>query len=157
LRAAFPEIDLLQSAYRQPAFKAFPIRWYDARDRYVERVVILAGDAAGVDPLMGEGISCALEHGKLAANAIVRYLDGDCVALESYGRELHHGLIGRKLRRLAFAARSFYGVHHRFFFRLAGISSKLQRVSVDWYNGARHIDELSLARAALRLMMYGSV
>ena len=43
--------------------------------------VILAGDAAGVDPLMGEGISCAFEHGKLAANAICNFLDGDTGAL----------------------------------------------------------------------------
>jgi len=106
---------------------------------------------------MGEGISCAFEHGKLGAAAIVRYLDGDCTALESYGDELHHGLMGRKLRRLAFAARRFYGVHHRFCFRLAGISSRLQRLSVDWYNGARRIDELSFARAALRFTLYGSV
>ena len=49
---------------------AFPIRWFDARDSYVRGRVILAGDAAGVDPLMGEGISCAFEHGKLAAHAI---------------------------------------------------------------------------------------
>jgi menaquinone-9 beta-reductase len=156
LRAAFPEVHLCRSD-RQPAFKAFPIRWYDARDSYANKCTILAGDAAGVDPLMGEGISCAFEHGKLAADAIVRYLDGDCAALEKYGRDLHGGLIGRKLRRLAFAARIFYGAHHRFYFRLAGISSKLQRLSVDWYNGARRIDELSIARAALRLLIYGSV
>jgi geranylgeranyl reductase family protein len=157
LRAAFPAIELCRSAKVQPAFKAFPIRWYDARDTYANKGTILAGDAAGVDPLMGEGISCAFEHGKLAARAIIGYLDGDCAALENYGRNLHRGLIGRKLRRLAFAARIFYGAHHRLYFRLAGISSRLQRLSVDWYNGARRIDELSIARAALRLMIYGSV
>jgi len=157
LRAAFPEIDSYWCARARLALKAFPIRWYNARDSYVQGRTILAGDAAGVDPLMGEGISCAFEHGKLGAAAIVRYLDGDCTALESYGDELHHGLMGRKLRRLAFAARRFYGVHHRFCFRLAGISSRLQRLSVDWYNGARRIDELSFARAALRFTLYGSV
>ncbi|MBV8358988.1 MAG: FAD-dependent monooxygenase [Deltaproteobacteria bacterium] len=157
LRAAFPEINSFWSMNQKPALKAFPIRWYDARDRYVCGRAILAGDAAGVDPLMGEGISCAFEHGKLAAAAIAHYLDGDRAALEVYGNELHRGLMGRKLRRLAFAARRFYGAHHRFYFRLAGFSSKLQRLSVDWYNGARRLDELSILRAALRLMFYGSV
>jgi menaquinone-9 beta-reductase len=156
LRAAFPEIDSFWKADEKPAFKAFPIRWYDVQDRYVSGNAILAGDAAGVDPLMGEGISCALEHGKLAAAAIANYLDGDCAALEAYGNELHQGLMGRKLRRLAFAARRFYGAHHHFYFRLAGFSSKLQRLGVDWYNGARKLDELSIARAAARLMFYGS-
>lgn len=156
LSAAFPEIDLCGRG-GQPAFKTFPIRWYDARDSYADERTILVGDAAGVDPLMGEGLSCAFEHGKLAARAIARFLDGDCAALRSYERDLHGGLIGRKLRRLGFASRRFYGAHHRFYFRLAGISGTLQRLSVDWYNGARRIDELSITRTALRLMIYGSV
>ena len=106
---------------------------------------------------MGEGISCAFEHGELAAAAVAHYLDGDSSALEGYENELHRGLMGRKLRRLAFAARRFYGAHHRFYFRMAGFSNKLQRLGVDWYNGARRLDELSIARAALRFMLYGSV
>jgi len=157
LRAAFPEIDLCGDPDKRLAVKAFPIRWYDPQDCYVRGRTILAGDAAGVDPLMGEGISCAFEHGKLAADALARYLDGDCSALEAYGKELHRGLLGRKLRRLAFAARRFYGAHHRFYFRLAGFSGRLQRLSVDWYNGARRVDELSIVRAMMRLLFYGSV
>ncbi len=157
LLSAFPEIASRWPGDGESAVKTFPIRWYEPNDRYVRGGTILAGDAAGVDPLMGEGISCAFEHGKLAAAALVRYLNGDRSALEKYGNELHRGMIGRKLRRLAFAARCFYGTHHRFYFRLAGLSRKLQRVSVDWYNGARGIDELSIARAALRMMLHGSV
>jgi geranylgeranyl reductase family protein len=157
LRAAFPEIDSFGCADERLAVKVFPIRWYDAQDCYVRGRTILAGDAAGVDPLMGEGISYAFEHGKLAAGALAGYLDGDCSALEAYGTELHRGLLGRKLRRLAFAARRFYGSHHRVYFRLAGLSGKLQRLSVDWYNGARRVDELSIARAMIRLLFYGCV
>jgi menaquinone-9 beta-reductase len=156
LRAAFPEIDSFQSMDTKPALKAFPIRWYDARDCYAQGCAILAGDAAGVEPLMGEGISYAFEHGKLAARAIARHLDGDRSGLKAYGAELHRGMIGTKLRRLGFAARRFYGPHHRIYFRLAGFSSKLQRLAVDWYNGAQRIDELSIGRAALRLIFCGS-
>jgi geranylgeranyl reductase family protein len=156
LHAAFPEIASLRHANDKTAVKAFPIRWYDPHDQYVRGRAILAGDAAGVDPLMGEGISCAFEHGKLAAAAVARYLEGDGSALEEYGDELHRSLIGRKLRRLAFAARRFYGTHHRLYFYLAGLSTKLQRLSVDWYNGAHGVDELSIPRAALRFMLYGS-
>jgi flavin-dependent dehydrogenase len=152
LRAAFPEMASFWNPNERPAFRAFPIRWYDARDQYVRGCTILAGDAAGVDPLMGEGISCAFEHGKLAAAAVARHLAGDCSALEAYGNELHHGLMGRKLRRLAFAARRFYGSHHRLYFRLAGLSAKLRQLGVDWYNGAHRLDEISIAQAALRFL-----
>ncbi len=142
---AFPELPLAGLSDRKISFKAYPIRWFDPGDRYVKGRVILAGDAAGVDPLMGEGISCAFEHGKLAAAAIGRLLDGDPRALADYDRELHWGAIGWKLRKLAFAARHFYGPYHRTFFRLSRISRRAQEIGLDWYNGASHSDELSTA------------
>ena len=142
LAESFPELRLNGLEHREPGFKAFPIRWFDAADSFVKGRVLLAGDAAGVDPLMGEGISCAFEHGKLAARSIGAMLGGDGHALFGYDRELHHGAMGRKLRKLAFAARHFYGPRHRLYFKLARISKKGQAVGVDWYNGAAHLDEL---------------
>src|SRR5262249_50655451 len=49
---------------------AFPIRWYGSRGALAAPHVLLAGDAAGVDPLMGEGISLALEYGEFAARGV---------------------------------------------------------------------------------------
>ena len=149
LRRAFPEAGLPHG--RGGAIcKAFPIRWYDPRDRYAAGRVILAGDAAGVDPLMGEGISYAFEHGKIAAAAIARFLGGDSEALEAYSARMHRGVIGRKLRRLGFAARRFYGPRHRLYFRIAAMSGRAQELGVDWYNGARGMDELSICGALMR-------
>jgi menaquinone-9 beta-reductase len=150
LVAAFPELPLGGLKRHATRWQSFPIRWFDARDRYASGRVILAGDAAGVDPLMGEGISCAFEHGKLAAKAICKYLDGDCAALAAYDRELHQGAMGKKLGKLAFAARHFYGPHSRLFFRIARISRRAQEVGVDWYNGARHLDEMPTRRLVAR-------
>ena len=150
LVAAFPELPLDGLKHHATRWHSFPIRWFDAADSYVSSRVVLAGDAAGVDPLMGEGISCAFEHGKLAASAIGRFLDGDRGALNSYDRALHEGAVGKKLRKLAFAARNFYGPHYRIFFRLARISRRAQEIGVDWYNGARHLDEVPTRRLIAR-------
>ena len=150
LVAAFPELPLDGLKRHATRWHSFPIRWFDARDSYASGRVILAGDAAGVDPLMGEGISCAFEHGKLAANAICKYLDGDGGALQAYDRALHEGAVGAKLGKLAFAARHFYGPHYRLFFRLARTSRRAQEIAVDWYNGARHLDELPTRRLITR-------
>jgi flavin-dependent dehydrogenase len=150
LQAAFPDLALngggAGMAPAQPRFRAFPIRWYEARDRFASGRVILAGDAAGCDPLMGEGISCAFAHGKLAAEAVAQFLAGRHDALEHYDRTLHRGAIGRKLRKLAFASRRFYGPRHRLFFRLAALSRRAQEIGIDWYNGARHTDEIPTSR-----------
>ena len=159
LRAAFPELPLAALENRTQAFRAFPIRWFDPRDRYVNGRVILAGDAAGVDPLMGEGISCAFEHGKLAALAIERFVGGDARALAAYDRALHRGAVGRKLGKLAFAARHFYGPHHRMYFRMARMSRRARDIGVDWYNGAHHVDELptrALVARLIREILFGA-
>jgi flavin-dependent dehydrogenase len=148
LGAAFPELPIPPPRHR--AYKAFPIRWYAPRQSFVRGPVLLAGDAAGVDPLMGEGISCAFEHGKLAAQALDAFLCGDGGALTSYDRALHRGAIARKLRRLGLAARLFYGPRHRLYFRLASLSRGTQRIGIDWYNGARHLDEAPLGSLLMR-------
>ena len=150
LAAAFPELPLDAMARRTMTWKSFPIRWFDAADAYARGRVILAGDAAGVDPLMGEGISCAFEHGRMAAGAINSFIDGDEDALSAYDRSLHEGAVGRKLSKLAFAARHFYGAHHRLFFRVARTSRRAHEIGVDWYNGARHLDELPTHRLVAR-------
>ena len=150
LVAAFPELPLDGLRRHATRWQSFPIRWFDARDSYARGRVILAGDAAGVDPLMGEGISCAFEHGKLAASAIGKFLDGDGGALQGYDRALHEGAVGKKMSKLAFAARHFYGPHHRLFFRVARISRRAQEIGVDWYNGARHLDDVPTRRLIAR-------
>ena len=150
LGASFPELSLDKMMRREMKWNSFPIRWFDAADRYAQGRVILAGDAAGVDPLMGEGISCAFEHGKLAAGAICAFLDGDESALVAYDRSLHQSAVGRKLNKLAFAARHFYGRHHRLFFRIAQASRRASEIGVDWYNGARHLDEEATHRIVAR-------
>ena len=152
LRRAFPDIGIDSAGAGRSGYKSFPIRWYNARDRYAAGRVILAGDAAGVDPLMGEGISFALEHGWMAAEAALRFLDGDADALRAYDRALHSGYNARKLGRLAFAARRFYGPRHRFYFKLASLSRHAQQLGLDWYNGANGVDETSALRVAARCL-----
>src|SRR5579883_90184 len=82
LAASFPDLPIPKSGQR--GYKAFPIRWYAPRHSFIAGRVLLAGDAAGVDPLMGEGISYAFEHGKLAARAVDDFTAGRPGALAAY-------------------------------------------------------------------------
>lgn len=50
--------------------KGHPIRWFDRDGKFAIPRVLLAGDAAGVDPLFGEGISFALAYGPPVTDAI---------------------------------------------------------------------------------------
>ena len=99
---------------------------------------------------MGEGISCAFEHGKLAASAICKFLDGNSAALAAYDRALHEGAVGKKLEQARVRGASFLRARSRLFFRIARISRRAQEIGVDWYNGARHLDELPTRRLIAR-------
>src|SRR5439155_425493 len=104
----------------EPAgWKAFPIRTHAPGTRVAAPHALLVGDAAGCDPLMGEGISFALEYGMLAADAIVvAHASGDW-SFRGYARAVERGVLGRKLRRLYLGARLFYGPRQRLWFRVA--------------------------------------
>ena len=123
------------------AWKAHPIRTYAAGATVAVPHALLVGDAAGVDPLMGEGISFALEYGRLAADAIVRAHARRDWAFADYAAAVHAGPLGRKLRRLVLATRLFYGRHPRPWFRVAAASRRAQAVGLAWYNGVDGWDE----------------
>jgi flavin-dependent dehydrogenase len=128
------ELERIGAASASRRWKAFPIRTY-GRGAIARPHALLVGDAAGVDPLMGEGISFALEYGILAAEAIVdAHRRGDR-RFEAYGPAVHGGALGRKLRRLGQATRLFYGPLGRVAFRAAGLSQRAQSAALAWYNG----------------------
>jgi flavin-dependent dehydrogenase len=134
-------------------WQAFPIRTWVRAAPVAAPGVLLAGDAAGCDPLMGEGISFALEYGLAAADAVVAARTQGVDAGALYQRAVQDGRLGRKLGRLAWASRRFYGRQARTWFRLARLSRRAQRVGLAWYNGADGMDTCGrwgLLRALVR-------
>jgi flavin-dependent dehydrogenase len=125
------------------AVKSFPIRWYGKGVRIAAPHVLLAGDAAGVDPLMGEGISFALEYGRRAADAVVGALANGDFSFANYQREVATSWMGKKLRRLETAVRLFYGPTWRLCFPLAARSRRAQEIALRWYNGVDGWDQRS--------------
>jgi len=73
--------------------------------------VVLAGDAAGVDPLWGEGISFALGYGDLAARCIIRAMAQDNFTFNGYRDDFRRHEIGRLLaERFALARKLYHAV-----------------------------------------------
>lgn len=72
--------------------KGHPIRWFDKTGRFSMPRVILAGDAAGADPLFGEGISFALGYGDAAATAVVDAFQRNDFSFANYKKQIlnHH-------------------------------------------------------------------
>ena len=84
--------------------KGHPIRWFSKNGRFAQPRVILVGDAAGADPLMGEGISFALGYGEPAAEAISDAFARDDFSFETYASRLtEHPLFKHLDRRVRLA------------------------------------------------------
>jgi len=76
--------------------KGHPIRTFNPRGPLSVGRVLLAGDAAGVDPLLGEGISFALAYGEVAAEAIGAAFEEGRFDFADYARRVRrHALLGQ--------------------------------------------------------------
>ncbi len=118
-----------------PRLRAFPICWYAPARPLAAPRVVLVGDAAGAEPLMGEGISFAFEYGAFAAAAVHGALRSGDFSFSTYTPDLAHAWFGKKLTRLGLATRLFYGPTWRVWFALAANSGRLQSIGLKWYNG----------------------
>jgi flavin-dependent dehydrogenase len=74
-----------------------PIHWFSPRNRFSAPRLLLVGDAAGAEPLFGEGIAPALGYGQVAAASIqAAFASGD-FSFRDYRRRLLTSPIGRYL------------------------------------------------------------
>ncbi|MCR9142162.1 MAG: NAD(P)/FAD-dependent oxidoreductase [bacterium] len=88
--------------------KGHPIHWFDPGGDCARPGVLLVGDAAGVDPLFGEGISFAIAYGGPAAEAIEDAFARDDFRFADYGRRLMRRPLFRHLRLRVRLARIAY-------------------------------------------------
>lgn len=91
--------------------EGYPIRWFHPSAIFSGHRVLLVGDAAGIDPLSGEGISFCLGYGDVAANAIVHALDSKDFSFTNYREELLQHEVGRELMNRLELADKLYRSH----------------------------------------------
>ena len=77
--------------------KGHPIRWFSPRNQMSVPRVLLVGDAAGADPLLGEGISMALGYGLLAAREIAESFQRNDFSFNGYRRRVVRSALGSSL------------------------------------------------------------
>ncbi len=112
-RAGLKEILQERMAARQRRLadyplKGHPIHLFDPQAVFARPRVLLAGDAAGTDPLLGEGISFALAYGQAAAAEIVHAFAQNDFSFTGYkARLLAHPVLSQ-LRVRAWLARMAY-------------------------------------------------
>ncbi|MEM9774257.1 MAG: FAD-dependent monooxygenase [Chloroflexota bacterium] len=100
----------------QRQIKGAPIRWLNMREQLSRPHLLLAGDAAGADPLFGEGIAIALAYGKVVAAEVEQaFAKNDF----SYGRYkwriVRNGVLFSVIVRVGVAKFAYRFQNKRFF------------------------------------------
>jgi geranylgeranyl reductase family protein len=88
--------------------KAHPILRYDPQAVCSMHRVLLVGDAAGIDPLFGEGISSALAQGIIAAQSAFEALRDQHFSFSGYESRVRNSAIGSMMYRRHVVARKLY-------------------------------------------------
>ena len=97
----------------RPTIEGHPIHWFSPRQRFAWPRLLLTGDAAGVDPLFGEGIGPALGYGQVAAHSLqAAFASGD-FSFQDYRQRLKESTVGRYLMVRWVAAEGAYRLSHR--------------------------------------------
>jgi flavin-dependent dehydrogenase len=92
-----------------------PIRWFEPWTRMSVPRVLLAGDAAGADPLFGEGISMALGYGALASAEIGEAFQRGEFSFRRYRHRVMRSGLGQTLMVRWVVARVVYKFKWRWF------------------------------------------
>jgi flavin-dependent dehydrogenase len=92
--------------------KRYAERGYEPASRVAGGALLLAGEAAGIDPVTGEGIAQAIEYGVLAGRFLARLFSGHGdgpVRVDGWTRELAASRLARDLRIRTRFLRLYYG------------------------------------------------
>ena len=79
--------------------------------------VILIGEAAGIDPITGEGIAQAILYGEVVAPYVLEKLDRGDLSFSDWPRRLSRTMLGADMRLRHFLCRRFFGPGRAFYER----------------------------------------
>lgn len=105
LEARLRAIGLDSARYKN---KRYAERGYDPVERVVDGALMLVGEAAGIDPVTGEGIAQAIESGANAGRFLARALGRDD-GIAGWEDESRSSRLARDLRIRTTFVRLFYG------------------------------------------------
>ncbi|MEW6366774.1 MAG: FAD-dependent monooxygenase [Acidobacteriota bacterium] len=136
--------------------QAAAIRPFRFRQAFSAPGILLAGDAIGTDPLLGEGISEAILGGKLAAEEIHEGLSRNDVSFTGYRHRVMASRLGSWFRSTWVLARLFYSPMNSFWLRMVFESPSVRRYVQERFSGYPDFgrDKRALLGLLLRYTLY---
>ncbi len=149
------ELDALGIATGGLAMKRFAERGLALHEPCARPRALLVGEAAGIDPVLGEGIAQAILYGKMAGTYLARSyresrtpgeLARHGYRFDDYRRVLASSRVGVDLRLRAHALAGLYGTRRATFERWVTRSESLAIAGMCYFAG-RRVPRLRLVRA----------
>jgi flavin-dependent dehydrogenase len=123
------------------ANKRYAERGYEPASRVAGGALLLAGEAAGIDPVTGEGIAQAIEYGVLAGQFLARVVEGQGdgpVCTDPWTRELAASRLARDLRIRTRFVRLYYGPARADVERFFAQSPEAMRIGCEHFAAQPH-------------------
>jgi len=117
----------------------------DLADPLARPRVSLAGEAAGIDPTLGEGIAQAIDYGAVVARELARAQHTGDWSFRGYRRRLLRSRLGQELIGTRHLANRLYGPRGRRYLDLFLTSARINRLGARFLAGRLHPAPLSLA------------
>ncbi|HEY1955708.1 MAG TPA: FAD-dependent monooxygenase [Polyangiaceae bacterium] len=132
--------------------KRFAERGVDVAETFAKGPLMLAGEAAGIDPITGEGIAQAVEYGSMVGPHVALALRGETI-IESWTGRVRRSRLGRDLRIRERLVREFYGPRRPELERVLVADESFVHAGCRHF-GALPMDPWPVARALARLGGY---
>jgi flavin-dependent dehydrogenase len=97
--------------------KRYSERGFDPHEPYAAPRTLLIGEAAGIDPITGEGIAQAILYGQLAAGYVLSRLDANDLSFSDWPAHLGRTTLGLDLKVRYELCRRFFGPSREFYER----------------------------------------
>ena len=90
------------------SWKSHPIPFYKDTKVLGDDNIILVGDAAGIEPLIGGGIHLSLLYGDVAAQTIISAFENEDFSLHDYTKRFNNHVVGKFINNSLIMAKKVY-------------------------------------------------
>jgi flavin-dependent dehydrogenase len=132
--------------------KRFAERGFSPHEASAYPRIILIGEAAGIDPITGEGIAQAVLYGQALAPYLVDRLERNAMVFDDWATELRKTRLGIDLWLREQLARRFFGAPREFYERSLLAIPEFLEAGMQYFAGERVSRSLMLKIAATATM-----
>jgi flavin-dependent dehydrogenase len=135
--------------------KRFAERGFEMHEPYASSRAMLVGEAAGIDPLTGEGIAQAIEYGAFAGPYLAEKLASGDLSFADFALRLRRSKVGIGLRVRTRIVPHFFGRRRIAIERFVAKTPAFVALGLQHFAG-RRLSRTQIARSALAAAWYAA-